>query len=389
MILSLWLGLILLWLFFFGAAVGSFLNVCIFRLSLGKSLIWPPSSCGHCFQPVRLYDNIPLLSYWILLGRCRVCRTKFSPRYFFVELFTAVVFVSLYLLEVVCNAPHIVPWDHPLSFFEMAQTPPDSWSLYVFHVTLACFLIVALGTRLEFGKIPPAVTITATLVGLIGALCFPWPFPMETNQALALPHALPYHRVVQADAGVRGPMPVDQSWADASVNPRPGIYAWPVWGPLPDWLPARSSLLGLATGLAGALVGGWGMRLIGFLLGLGLRRPIHVSDSANLMTFAGAFLGWQPILAGLVLALVPAGLFALARIVIRRSPPVELSLTLGIVAAWLGWAWVGPLLRPLFFAPVLLPLAVVLGLAILYCLALLARIWRSHPKPEPLPDAIS
>jgi hypothetical protein len=64
-------------------------------------------------------------------------------------------------------------------------------------------------------------------------------------------------------------------------------------------------------------------------------------------------------------------------------------LTLGIVGAWLGWAWVGPFVRPLFFAPVLLPLSLGLGLAILYGFAVLARILRSRVNPEALPDAIS
>ena len=87
---------------------------------------------------------------------------------------------------------------------------------------------------------------------------------------------------------------------------------------------------------ARALVGGWGMRLLGSILSLGLRRSICVRSSADLLTFAGAFLGWQPILIAVMLALVPAGLFALARLVTRRSPPFEVPLTLGIVGAWLG-----------------------------------------------------
>ena len=53
--------------FVFGAVIGSFLNVCIYRLPLEKSILWPPTSrCGHCLQPIRWYDNIPLVSYWWL-----------------------------------------------------------------------------------------------------------------------------------------------------------------------------------------------------------------------------------------------------------------------------------------------------------------------------------
>ena len=90
MLLGLWLALV----FVLGCVVGSGLNVCIYRLPYEKSLFWPNSTCGHCYQPIRWYDNIPLVSYWVLRGRCRTCKTKFSMRYFWVELFTGVVFAE-------------------------------------------------------------------------------------------------------------------------------------------------------------------------------------------------------------------------------------------------------------------------------------------------------
>src|SRR5688500_3892673 len=96
--------------FLVGAAVGSFLNVCIYRLPLEKSILWPRESrCGHCLQPVRWRDNIPLLSYWLLGGRCRSCGQGFSPRYFFVELLTALGLVGLFYLEVELNVHRLDP----------------------------------------------------------------------------------------------------------------------------------------------------------------------------------------------------------------------------------------------------------------------------------------
>src|SRR4051812_44211861 len=89
--------------FVLGAAVGSWLNVCIYRIPYEKSLLWPGSHCGHCFQPVRWYDNIPLVSYWVLRGRCRVCKTPFSIRYFLIELLTGLVFAGLFYLDVGLN----------------------------------------------------------------------------------------------------------------------------------------------------------------------------------------------------------------------------------------------------------------------------------------------
>ena len=72
--------------FTFGVLVGSFLNVCIGRIPDGESIVAPPSRCPKCRTPIAFYDNIPLLSWLILRGRCRACSEPISPRYFVVEL---------------------------------------------------------------------------------------------------------------------------------------------------------------------------------------------------------------------------------------------------------------------------------------------------------------
>src|SRR4051794_26957140 len=99
MIVAFWLVLV----FVFGLAVGSFVNVVVARLPLEKSLLWPGSRCGSCLQPIRWYDNLPLLSYLVLRGRCRRCGAKYSPRYFLVELVTGLGFAGLFYVEVVLN----------------------------------------------------------------------------------------------------------------------------------------------------------------------------------------------------------------------------------------------------------------------------------------------
>ncbi|MCX8021394.1 MAG: prepilin peptidase [Syntrophorhabdaceae bacterium] len=81
----------------FGGIIGSFLNVCIFRLPREKSIILPPSSCPTCHNKIRFYDNIPILSYLILKGKCRVCGSKIALRYPLVEFLTIALFFSLYL----------------------------------------------------------------------------------------------------------------------------------------------------------------------------------------------------------------------------------------------------------------------------------------------------
>ncbi|MBP9013805.1 MAG: prepilin peptidase [Smithella sp.] len=83
--------------FIFGAAIGSFLNVCILRLPAETSLIKPSSQCPHCHHAIRYYDNIPIMSFFVLHGRCRDCRAKISWRYPLVELITAVLSLCLFM----------------------------------------------------------------------------------------------------------------------------------------------------------------------------------------------------------------------------------------------------------------------------------------------------
>src|SRR2546421_10438137 len=81
--------------FVFGLLVGSFLNVVIYRVPRSESIIYPGSHCGACGKPVKSYDNIPLLSYALLGGRCRACKAKISVIYPAVELLTGLLFFAV------------------------------------------------------------------------------------------------------------------------------------------------------------------------------------------------------------------------------------------------------------------------------------------------------
>lgn len=83
--------------FILGTIIGSFLNVCTYRLPKKESLLFPSSHCPHCCAPIKFYDNIPLLSFLILKGRCRQCKTKISWRYFSIELLNGLFYLFLYL----------------------------------------------------------------------------------------------------------------------------------------------------------------------------------------------------------------------------------------------------------------------------------------------------
>jgi leader peptidase (prepilin peptidase)/N-methyltransferase len=83
-------------IFFLGLSFGSFLNVCIYRLPLGLSVVKPRSACPQCKEPIAFYDNIPVVSWLILAGRCRHCKIPISPRYLFIELLTGFLFLGCY-----------------------------------------------------------------------------------------------------------------------------------------------------------------------------------------------------------------------------------------------------------------------------------------------------
>lgn len=120
--------------FIFGAVVGSFLNVCIYRLPLKESVVFPPSHCPNCDYKIPFYDNIPILSYLALAGRCRCCKGRISPQYPLVELINALLTLFLFMkfglslaflvLFLFCSAMVVV------TFIDLEhQIIPDSISL--------------------------------------------------------------------------------------------------------------------------------------------------------------------------------------------------------------------------------------------------------------------
>jgi len=135
-------------IFILGAVIGSFLNVCIVRLPLEKSIVFPGSHCVACQAPIHWYDNLPLISWLVLGGRCRACKTKISFRYWFVELLTALTFLFFY--------GHY-GWQSIL------------WA-YLFMVS---GFIVAIFVDFEHRIIPDEVSIGGMIAGVIFSLLIP------------------------------------------------------------------------------------------------------------------------------------------------------------------------------------------------------------------------
>jgi len=135
-----------------GTFVGSFINVCVYRLPIGGSIVWPPSHCTVCGEPIKWYDNIPLVSYLVLRGQCRVCLSPFSVRYFIVELATGCVF--------------LVAW---LKTCRGELSTAQFWAF----LPLLCAFLASTITDLERFIIPDEISVTGMVVGMLLSVILP------------------------------------------------------------------------------------------------------------------------------------------------------------------------------------------------------------------------
>jgi leader peptidase (prepilin peptidase)/N-methyltransferase len=127
-----------------GLLIGSFLNVVAYRLPRGESLLWPASHCPSCEQPIKPYDNVPVLSWLLLRGKCRGCQVRISPRYPAVELLTALAFGGIVLLN---GVDKDLIWELPF----------------------AAMLIAVAGIDLDHRIIPNKVTVPAAVFAIVSA----------------------------------------------------------------------------------------------------------------------------------------------------------------------------------------------------------------------------
>lgn len=129
----------------FGAIVGSFLNVCIYRLPLKLSIVWPASACPRCRRELSWYENIPVVSYAVLRGRCRTCREPIGIRYPIIEATTALMFGAAW-------------WYY------------GPGALVASRLVFGCALIVLFAIDLEHHLLPNVVTLPGIVVGLVFSL---------------------------------------------------------------------------------------------------------------------------------------------------------------------------------------------------------------------------
>jgi leader peptidase (prepilin peptidase) / N-methyltransferase len=362
--------------FVLGSCAGSFLNVVIGRLPLEKSLLWPNSRCLTCLHPLNLADNLPIIGYLRRRGRCRYCGTPFSSRYMWVELATGVAFALIFYMDVLANWHRLPAMDDARNQIRVNGLPP--WQALVFfahHAVLFSFLMAAALCDWDRREIPLSLTVTGTVIGLMAATCFPWPFPNDPAVAAQFQNPVVAGGIVQQKNWAFGPLPGE--------IPR-GMYPWPLWGPVPVWLWEHRWALGLVTGLIGAVVGMTLLRFVKFMFERGLGKEALGMGDADLMMMAGAFIGWQPVVAaffvGTFIAL-PLGL------ILRfgkgeRAIPFGPGLAIGVIVTLYWWPWLGRGLKTLFFDHITVLLAVALLAVGLFIGSIFLRAFGFGPPAE-------
>jgi len=261
------------WFFALGSVVGSFLNVCIYRIPWQKSVVWPDSRCPRCLNAIAARDNVPILGWIALRGECRRCKLPISARYPLVEALVGLLFLAVYCVDV---------WD---------SSTPLSGEVYArlaYHLALVALLVAA--------------TFGPALIGSAAGMA-----------AGAVMLAL--YRLVFGPPTPRGPdEPPPEGFGPVAIG---GAVGWQAvvltrpegWG-------------SVVIGVQGMIVGAALIYLVSVLGRLVFRREAMGFGDVTLLAMIGAFLGWQ----AAVLTFFLAPFFGLAHAVAKLGP---------ILARWL------------------------------------------------------
>lgn len=245
---------IAVWLWMFGANVGSFMNVVVFRMPRRSSITLPRSKCPRCGHKIRWYDNIPVVSWLVLRAKCRDCQGPISARYPLVEATVAFMFVALAFLEPMRGSDHQVP-ELLMLYPKRLQIMPTLFLLYVYQLILWCTTLCAALISFDAREVPRRLFGPAILVGFIA--------PLACLQLRPIPYAPIVH----------------------------GLH----------------SFIAAADGMAGAFVGA----LLGFLIYSSARHRRRETRNPAMLPLAvtGLVLGWQAV-CGLAIATTIAELLA-------------------------------------------------------------------------------
>lgn len=264
--------------FVFGTMIGSFLNVCIVRLPKEKSIVFPGSHCVHCAKPIAWFDNIPLVSWLALGGKCRHCKAPISFRYWLVELITGIVFAAFY------------------SYYGLQPV------LLPYLVMVSCFIVA---TFVDFGHriIPDEVSIGGMFAGIAFSAMIPGLHP-EAQQDGALAGFMA-GLVVLICLGLMAVYPIfcKHLMEEYDAKEDRGIRLFVTGslaavvlintfaGSLPPAMQPMAWSLGF--GLSGFIIGGGIIYAMGLLGDILFKKESMGGGDVKLMALIGAFMGWK------------------------------------------------------------------------------------------------
>jgi leader peptidase (prepilin peptidase) / N-methyltransferase len=283
--------IIVTWMSLIGAVIGSFLNVVVYRLPLGMSLVEPPSHCPRCKHHIRWFDNVPILGWIMRRGSCRDCGVPISIRYPIVEAITALIFGLMTAYEYVAlgkNLPlrsiqrviEVAP--HAIAITrQTGLSQGELFAVLLFHLLLLCTLLCTALIEIDGQRPPLRLFWPTAIIGLIAPVWWPWLRPVPW-QVLPPAHAwsAPPHMLVGAVDGLIGLA------AGAAIG---GVLYVVARGPRkPIGFLLALAAVGLCLGwqaVVGPALAATAVSTVNWVARLGLRRMWQIPATVWLLTF--------------------------------------------------------------------------------------------------------
>lgn len=262
-------GVTAFWFFAFGAAIGSFLNVVVYRMPMGESLVFRRSRCPMCGTQISGRDNVPILGWLMLGGRCRTCGDSISLRYPTIELIVGSLFLLLYFAELISggmNLPIRRPNDYAGVVWIIFYTKWDLVTIYLFHCAMLSLLLALALIDLDGKRLPMKSLVLFGLLLAVPACLFPQlllvKLPLQSFGASMPTWAQPLVTVLAGAAfGLLGAIAISAAIRQAAFAGSQFGAGLVLIGICLGWQAVLASLvITLVLKLGAILVGKWGVR---------------------------------------------------------------------------------------------------------------------------------
>ena len=302
-----------MWFFVLGSVIGSFLNVVIHRLPRGMSLRHPPSRCPSCHHRIRRRDNLPIVGWLLLRGRCRNCRCPIPARYPLVEAATGLIFLSLLVVELLSGGANL-PLRRPNLYTGVVWiiwSPQwDLLGIYAYHCVLLCALLCVALTAWDVFAPPRRLVLPVLLGGLL--------LPVVWSGLHPVPLSVPVPEWLS-------------EWS-----------RWLAWQPQQfplDQIPIRLDPTASLTGLAGLGMGLTMGAAAVLCIPRGVRKDVERRSVVAAFALSGSFLGWQATVSlGAIAFLILLAAAVVAMIYRSASvPPAAAAVGVATYAQILFW----------------------------------------------------